>query len=90
MSNFTSATLTSYLEPYPDLKFSELTSTNLANNDIPAYKLVGSLTQEGLDFMQILAIKEDKVYSILYSSEKTRYSTYLPIIEEMIDSLEVT
>jgi hypothetical protein len=51
---------------------------------------VGSLTQEGLDFMQILAIKEDKVYSILYSSEKTKYSTYLPIIEEMIDSLEVT
>ena len=90
LSNFTSATLTSYLEPYPDLKFSELTSTNLANNDIPAYKLVGSLTQEGLDFMQILAIKEDKVYSILYSSEKTKYSTYLPIIEEMIDSLEVT
>jgi hypothetical protein len=51
---------------------------------------VGSLTQEGLDFMQILAIKGDKVYSILYSSEKTKYSTYLPIIEEMIDSLEVT
>ena len=90
LSNFTSATLTSYLEPYPDLKFSELTSTNLTNNAIPAYKLVGSLTQEGLDFMQVLAIKDDKVYSILYSSEKTKYSTYLPIIEEMINSLEVT
>jgi hypothetical protein len=90
LSNLTSATLTSYLEPYPDLKFSELTSTNLANNAIPAYKLVGSLTQEGLDFMQILGIKEDKVYSILYSSEKSRYSTYLPIIEEMINSFEVT
>ncbi len=90
LSNFTSATLTSYLESYPDLELNELSSTNLANNAIPAYKLVASLTQEGLDFMQILAIKEDKVYSILYSSEKTRYSTYLPIIEEMINSFEVT
>jgi hypothetical protein len=90
LSNFTSATLTSYLELYPDLELIELSSTNLTNNAIPAYKLVASITQEGLDFMQILAIKEDKVYSILYSSEKTKYSTYLPIIEEMIDSLEVT
>lgn len=90
LSNFTSATLTSYLELYPDLELIELSSTNLTNNAIPAYKLVGSLTQEGLDFMQILAIKEDKVYSILYSSEKAKYSTYLPIIEEMINSFEVT
>jgi hypothetical protein len=90
LSNFTSATLTSYLELYPDLELIELSSTNLTNNAIPAYKLVASITQEGLDFMQILAIKEDKVYSILYSSEKTRYSTYLPIIEEMINSFEVT
>jgi hypothetical protein len=90
LSNFTSATLTSYLESYPDLKFSEVSSTNLTNNAIPAYKLVASHTQEGLDFMQIFAINEDKVYTILYSSEKTRYSTYLPIIEKMIDSFEVT
>ena len=90
LSNFTSATLTSYLESYPDLELNELSSTNLANNAIPAYKLVASLTQEGINFMQIFAIEEDKVYSILYSSEKSRYSTYLPIIEKMINSFEVT
>jgi PsbP-like protein len=90
LSNFTSAALTSYLELYPDLEFSEVSSTNLANNTIPAYKLVASRTQDGLEFMQIFAIKEDKAYTILYSSEKTKYSTYLPIIEKMIDSFEVT
>jgi hypothetical protein len=90
LSNFTSAALGSYLESYPDLELIELTSTNLANNTIPAYKLVGSRTQEGLDFMQIVAMKEDKVYVITYSSEKTKYYTYLPIIEKMIDSFEVT
>jgi PsbP-like protein len=89
LSNFTSATLTSYLELYPDLELIELSSTNLTSSAIPAYKLVGSRTQEGTNFMQILTIKEGKVYSIIYSSEKSRYSTYLPIIEEMINSFEV-
>jgi hypothetical protein len=90
LSNFTGAALASYLESFSDFELIELTSTNLANNTIPAYKLVGSRTQEGLDFMQIVAMKEDNVYTILYSSEKTRYSTYLPIIEKMINSFEVT
>ena len=90
LSNFTGAALASYLESYPDFELIELTSTNLTNNTIPAYKLVGSRTQEALDFMQIVAIKEDNLYTITYSSDRTRYSTYLPIIEEMINSFEVT
>ena len=90
LSNYTTATLISYLESYPDLEFNELSSTNLTSTAIPAYKLAASRTQDGLDFMQIFAIKEDKVYTILYSAERTRYSTFLPIIEEMIDSFEVT
>ena len=90
LSNFTSAAVTSYLERYPDLRFSEVSSTNLTNNTIPAYKLVASRTQDGLDFMQIFAIQDDKVYTITYSAERTRFSTYLPIIERVIDSFEVT
>src|SRR5919106_1288160 len=90
LSNYTSAALASYLESYPDFELIDLSSTNLTNTAIPAYKLVASRTQDGLDFIQIFAIKENKVYAILYSSEKTRYSTYLPIIEEMINSFEVT
>jgi hypothetical protein len=89
LDNYTSGAITSYLESYPDLKFSEVSSTNLTNA-IPANKLVASRTQEGLDFMQIVAINEDKIYTITYTSDKTRYSTYLPIIEEMINSFEVT
>jgi photosystem II reaction center protein PsbP len=90
LSNFTGVALASYLESFPDIELTELSSTNLTNTAIPAYKLVGSRTQDGLDFMQIVAIKEDKLYSILYTSERTRYSTYLPIIEEMVNSFEVT
>jgi hypothetical protein len=90
LSNYTSAALTSYLELYPDLRFVDVSSTNLSNNTIPAYKLVASRTQDGLEFMQIFAIKDGQIYTILYSSENTRYSTYLPIIEKMINSFEVT
>jgi PsbP-like protein len=90
LSNYTSAALTSYLEEDPDLKVNELSLTNLTNNSIPAYKLVASRTQDGLEFMQIFAINENELYTIIYSSEKTRYSTYLPIVEEMINSFEVT
>ena len=90
LGNYTSAALTSYLEEDPDLKVNELSLTNLTNNSIPAYKLVASHTQDGLEFMQIFAIKENELYTIIYSSENTRYSTYLPIVEEMINSFEVT
>ncbi|HJU84997.1 MAG TPA: PsbP-related protein, partial [Nitrososphaeraceae archaeon] len=90
LSDYTTAALASYLESFPDLEFSEVSSTNLTDTAIPAYKLVASRAQEGLDFMQIFAINEDKVYTITYSSEKTRYATYLPIVEEMINSFEVT
>jgi hypothetical protein len=89
LSNFTSAAIASYLEAYPDFELIDLSSTNLTSAAIPAYKLAASRTQDGLDFMQIFAIKDDKVYTILYSAERTRYSTFLPIIEEMIDSFEV-
>jgi hypothetical protein len=91
LSDYTTGALISYLESFPDLKFNELSSTNLTNSAaIPAYKLVATQTQDSRDFMSIVAIKDDKVYTITYSSEKTRYSTYLPIIEEMINSFEVT
>ena len=90
LSNFTSAALASYLESYSDFELIDLSPTNLTSAAIPAYKLAASRTQDGLDFMQIFAIKEDKVYTILYSAESTRYSTFLPIVEEMINSLEVT
>jgi len=89
LSNLTSATLTSYLEQYPGFKVMELSTTNLDNNTVPALKLVASLTQEGLDFMQIFAIKEEKAYIISYISQTSRYSTYLPTIEQIISSFEM-
>jgi hypothetical protein len=90
LRNFTSATLTSYLELYPDVEFSRLSGTNLTSSAIPAYEIIASRPQEGLTFRQVFAIQEGKVYSISYLSEISRYSTYLPLVEDMINSFEVT
>jgi hypothetical protein len=62
------------------------TNVTLAGN-YPAYKLVTStdLTKT----MQIGTIIGDKKYLISYDAPVSRYSSYLPIIQKMIDSFEI-
>jgi serine/threonine-protein kinase len=69
-----------------DLK--ELTPTVLAG--IPAYKIVYSetLQQVPLQVMQVWAIKDNKTYILTYIAEAPKYSTYLPVVQKMIDSFE--
>jgi hypothetical protein len=43
---------------------------------------VGSRNQAGSNFIQIFEIEDEKVYSIIYTSEMSRYSTYLPVVEK--------
>ena len=40
--------------------------------------------------MDIGTIIEDKVYSIRYAAEKEQYSNYLPVVQKMINSLNIT
>ncbi len=69
-----------------DLK--ESTPTVLAG--IPAYKIVYSeiLQQVPLQVMQVWAIKDNKAYILTYVAEAPKYSTYLPVVQKMIDSFE--
>jgi hypothetical protein len=39
--------------------------------------------------MQVLSIKEDKVYLITYTAQASRYDHYLPTIQKMIDSFRI-
>ena len=70
-----------------DLK--ESTPTILAG--IPAYKIVYSeiLQQAPLQVMQVWAIKDNKAYVLTYIAEAPKYSTYLPVVQKMIDSFEI-
>jgi hypothetical protein len=40
--------------------------------------------------MQIYTIKNDKVYAITYTAEASIFPSYLPAVQKMIDSLEIT
>ena len=71
-----------------DFDLKESTPTVLAG--IPAYKIVYSetLQQVPLQVMQVWAIKDNKTYTLTYIAELPKYSTYLPIVQKMIDSFE--
>jgi hypothetical protein len=66
----------------------ESTPTVLAG--IPAYKIVysESLQQVPLQVMQVWARKDNKAYILTFTAELPKYSTYLPVVQKMIDSFE--
>ena len=67
-----------------------MNATTLSGNN-PAHKVLYT-NREGEDehkTMQILSIKDDKIYLLTYSAEKRKYSNYLTTIEKMIDSFEI-
>ena len=81
----------------PNFKLIESNITTLANN--PAYKIVSTFINSGLSdplhsppfqTMTIWTIKGDRMYTISYSQITSEFSTYLPIIQKMIDSFEIS
>lgn len=73
-----------------DFELIELNATTLSGNN-PAHKVVYT-NREGEDelkTMQVVSIKEDKIYLITYTAEASRYDRYLPIIQKMIDSFRI-
>jgi eukaryotic-like serine/threonine-protein kinase len=58
----------------------------------PAYKLVFTDEEDEIYYktMDIGTIIGDKVYSIRYAAEKEQYSDYLPTVQKMINSLNIT
>ena len=74
----------------PNLKLLESTSTTLA--DKPAHKVVFSATdnnQVERKAMQLWTVIDDKAILITYKAQPDKYSSYLPTIEKMINSLQV-
>ncbi len=65
-------------------------NASLSHN--PAYKLVYTGVEEGVNLqaMLILTIKGDKAYIISYNAEPTKFSYYLPTLQKMINSFQIT
>jgi hypothetical protein len=64
-----------------DLKIIGL-NKNASLSENPAYKLIYSGVEEGVNLkaILILTIKGDRDYIINYNAEPTRFSYYLPIL----------
>ena len=85
----------------PNFQLIESNITTVANN--PAYKIISTFTNSkpGNDdddplhppqfqTMTIWIINGDRLYTISYSHTTSEFSKYLPIIQKMIDSFEIT
>lgn len=84
--------------PITDYK-ETLTNFNLIESDTnsilsrrPAYKLVYTDVEDDANYktMEIETIIVDKVYYIEYITEEEMYTHYLPTIQMMINSFEIT
>jgi|SRR5215208_1869193 serine/threonine-protein kinase len=87
LDEIASANINALNQSLIDFELIELNATTLSGNN-PAHKVVYT-NREGKDerkTMQVLSIKEDKVYLITYTAEASRYDRYLPTIQKMIDS----
>jgi serine/threonine-protein kinase len=69
---------------------SEDRNATVGNNN-PAYKVEYTGTEQdvNLNAMIIFTIKGDNAYIISYMAEPSRYSSDLPVVQKMIDSIEI-
>jgi eukaryotic-like serine/threonine-protein kinase len=74
-----------------DFKIIEL-DKNASLSENPAYKLIYSGVEEGINLkaILILTIKGDRAYIINYNAEPTKFFYYLPTLQRMIDSFHIT
>jgi hypothetical protein len=64
----------------------------LPHGDIPAHSVVYEFKLSQIDYkkMDIWTIKDDLAFIISYIAEKGNYENYLPTIQKMIDSFEIS
>jgi serine/threonine-protein kinase len=71
---------------------SSSTNNNILLGGLPAYRLTYTYTDQNTNFkgMEIGAIKDNKVYTLRYEAGQNEDDKYLPIVEKLVDSLQIT
>jgi hypothetical protein len=96
LAQYAEQIVSNYNSTLTDFNLDEIDTetARLGNNDSPAYRIVYTerLQPDNIDLktLEIGTVIEDKVYIITYHAETARYDQYLPIIEEMINSIELS
>ena len=94
LEEYATSLITDYNETSTDFNPIEL-NTNITlggGNNNPAYRLIYTDREDNINYktMEIGTIIGDKVYYIQYIAEEKKYSNYLPTIQMMINSLQIT
>src|SRR5919112_5065280 len=91
LNEYLTRTTSEYSDTYEDFNVIESDADTILS-DKPAYKLVFTDEEDGIDYksMEIGTIIGDKVYFVTYYAEEEQYSNYLPTIQKMVSSLEMT
>ncbi len=81
--------ISDYKETIPDLNLLYSNSTTILN--IPAHKIIyiGTAYGDRAKWMQILFIKDNKIYTLLYTAQLNTYDDFLGIVQDMMDSFEI-
>jgi eukaryotic-like serine/threonine-protein kinase len=76
----------------PDAKLIASNTNNVVIAGLPAYRMVYTSADGStiLKTMEIGAMKGDKVYILTYEAAMQEYAKYLPVIQRMIDSFQIT
>jgi hypothetical protein len=86
LEQFMEANIIDFKNKRRDFLIVESVQTVLAGQD--AQKIVYDSNEKRI--MIVATMREEKVYEIIYIAEPTKYDNYLPIVQKMIDSFEIT
>ena len=87
---YSNATIKHILHNTVGSKILESTDTKLAGS--PAHRIVGTFKQANNDLkvLDIWTIKDSQLYRITFYAQQTKYADYLPTIQKMIDSFQIS
>jgi hypothetical protein len=86
LEQFMEANIIDFKNKRRDFLIVESVENVLAGQD--AQKIVYDSNEKRI--MIVATMREEKVYEIIYIAEPTKYDNYLPIVQKMIDSFEIT
>ena len=91
LSQYANNSISDMKQSLKSFKLVGLTTNNLLSG-LPEYKSIYSYADQNTIFkgMEIGAIKSDKAYILSYEAGTNEYDKYLPIIQQLINSFQIT
>jgi plastocyanin len=86
LNQVTDAHINTLNKSLPNLQINESTAATLADN--PAHTVVYT-NNTRFEVMESWTVKGDRAYLVIYIAEAAKYSGYLPVIQQMLDSFEI-